>query len=135
MDGQEITPEKFSDTFISIPLTAGSHTLEFSYTPAGMQLGILLSGISLVIFLALIAFHLWKKNNDRKILPSANAYTEKEEEDRLNQELELISRLTSSEPPSEKQKTSESSQKEEDLFDETPLDDSSKSTTKEDIKQ
>ncbi len=135
VDGQEITPEKFSDTFISIPLTAGSHTLEFSYTPAGMQLGILLSGISLVIFLALIAFHLWKKNNDRKILPSANAYTEKEEEDRLNQELELISRLTSSEPPSEKQKTSESSQKEEDLFDETPLDDSSKSTTKEDIKQ
>ncbi len=36
VDGQEITPEKFSDTFISIPLTAGSHTLEFSYTPAGM---------------------------------------------------------------------------------------------------
>ena len=59
----------------------------------------------------------------------------KREEDRLNQELELISRLTSSEPPSEEQKPSESSQQEEDLFDETPLDDSSKSTTKEDIKQ
>ena len=36
VDEPEITPEKFSDTFISIPLTARSHTLEFSYTPAGM---------------------------------------------------------------------------------------------------
>ena len=65
VDGVETEMEIFADAFISIPLTAGEHTLEFSYTPAGLQLGILLTGLSLVIFLALVALHLWLKRRDK----------------------------------------------------------------------
>ena len=155
-----MTPEVFADAFISIPLTAGSHTLEFSYTPAGMQLGILLSGISLIVFLALIALKLLIKNNDSQPpqgrLPAAGdtdsisvlsstisetngsgrtgSGTPPSEEERLRQELEVISRLDSSGAGRNDPMPSEPSQ-DDDLFYETPLDDISEDTTKEDMKK
>ncbi|MFR8033792.1 MAG: YfhO family protein [Lachnospiraceae bacterium] len=160
VDGQEVTPEVFADAFISIPLTAGSHTLEFSYTPAGMQLGILLSGISLIVFLALIALKLLIKNNDSQPpqgrLPAAGdtdsisvlsstisetngsgrtgSGTPPSEEERLRQELEVISRLDSSGAGRNDPMPSKPSQ-DDDLFYETPLDDISEDTTKEDMKK
>lgn len=133
VDGQKVTPELFADAFISIPLTAGTHSLEFSYTPAGMQLGILLSGISLVLFLALVALSLWRKNNDKKLSEESSADTTLSEEERFQQELERITQLDSSKNETKEINTTVSSQEEE-LFYETSLDIPSEPNTKEDMK-
>lgn len=151
VDGKQVTPEQFADTFISIPLTAGTHSLEFSYTPAGMQLGILVSGISLILLLALIALNLWMKNSDRKFHTMSRtrrksgdksslelSTTEQSidaplsEDERLEQELEFISRLDTSKAEQKETQASPSTQDEE-LFYETSLDTPGESNTKEDI--
>lgn len=65
VDGVEQPSEKMLDAFIGVRLTPGSHTIEMSYRPEGLDLGLMIS-IGSVILLLLIAIggHYWKKYSD-----------------------------------------------------------------------
>ena len=54
VDGAVAEAEAFADTFLTIPLTAGTHTIEMSNAPEGLKTGALLSGGSLVLLVTLI---------------------------------------------------------------------------------
>ncbi len=55
VDGVEVEPVKLMDALIGIPVTAGTHTVEMSFFPAGMASGLLISamGIIAIIMIAL----------------------------------------------------------------------------------
>lgn len=59
VDGKEAEIDLFEDTMISVYLTEGSHTISLTYYPEGFHVGILISIISLVLFLGL--FYVKKK--------------------------------------------------------------------------
>lgn len=54
VDGQETEMTVFEDCFISVPLTAGEHTVTLSYYPAGLNAGIVISVLSLATFAATV---------------------------------------------------------------------------------
>ncbi len=77
VDGETVTPEKFGDAFIALPLTTGSHTLSFSYEPPGFIKGMILTFSSLAILIVLYLITLFwnrRKKNHRVYaqLDSAN---------------------------------------------------------------
>ena len=41
-DGKKVTPKAFKDAFLSVPVSAGTHTIQFSYLPEGLIPGIVL---------------------------------------------------------------------------------------------
>lgn len=51
VDGKEVEKIKIADALIGIELDEGEHTIEFSYTPQGLKLGIIISGVSVLILL------------------------------------------------------------------------------------
>lgn len=53
VDGEEVTTEAFQDAFIMIPVTAGEHTIEMEYTPSGLYIGLMLTILSIVAFVAI----------------------------------------------------------------------------------
>ena len=54
VDGKEVQPGLFDDTFISLSLTEGDHTIEMRYRPAGLTIGILVSLFCLAVFLTIV---------------------------------------------------------------------------------
>lgn len=66
VDGQTVEPQIFSDTFISIPLTTGSHTISFSYMPDGLVPGALLTGGSILVTVALYLITRFLSKKKRK---------------------------------------------------------------------
>lgn len=54
VDGQPVDTTAFKDAFVSIPLAAGTHEIEFSYIPYGLPIGMLISGVSLGILSIII---------------------------------------------------------------------------------
>ena len=75
VDGKKAEIYKGLDTFISFYISSGEHEIEMHYEPEGLKAGLIISGISLLIFAAVIALELRKKkraqssaqenNNDR----------------------------------------------------------------------
>ena len=53
VDGKEATIDLFEDTMISTYLTEGEHTIALSYYPAGFNAGIVITIVSLALFLVL----------------------------------------------------------------------------------
>lgn len=53
VDGKEATVDLFEDTMISTYLTEGEHTIALSYYPAGFNAGIVITIVSLALFLVL----------------------------------------------------------------------------------
>ncbi len=53
VDGVKTEPVKLADALIGVPMTAGEHTVEMKFFPAGMALGMILSvmGIAVVVFI------------------------------------------------------------------------------------
>ena len=39
---KKVTPKAFKDAFLSVPVSAGTHTIQFSYLPEGLIPGIVL---------------------------------------------------------------------------------------------
>lgn len=70
VDGQVTEHEAYDDTFLSVYLTHGSHTIELSYRPAGLTAGIIVSLISIAVFFA-VCFLLRRKR--RRSAPDTNA--------------------------------------------------------------
>jgi len=60
VDGQAMDIVAYQDAFVSIPLTAGNHTIELKFTPPGWKAGILASGLGILVFLA-VSFAVCKK--------------------------------------------------------------------------
>lgn len=66
VDGKEVEYEAFKDALISFQLTEGTHEIKFSYFPHGLKEGLIISGISLAIFvmIAVLLKLPAKKNED-----------------------------------------------------------------------
>lgn len=70
VDGQVTGHEAYDDTFLSVYLAEGSHTIELSYRPAGLTAGIIVSLISIAVFFA-VCFLLRRKRH--RSAPDTNA--------------------------------------------------------------
>lgn len=56
VDNKKADMEIFEDTMISVALDAGEHTIELSYYPAGLTIGIIISIISILLFICIVYF-------------------------------------------------------------------------------
>lgn len=70
VNGQVTEHEAYDDTFLSVCLTEGSHTIELSYRPAGLTAGIIVSLMSIAVFFAVCFLHRRKR---RRSAPDTNA--------------------------------------------------------------
>lgn len=70
VNGQVTEHEAYDDTFLSVCLTEGSHTIELSYRPAGLTAGIIVSLMSIAVFFAVCFLYRRKR---RRSAPDTNA--------------------------------------------------------------
>lgn len=63
VDGEEVQAGLFDDTFISLSLDPGAHTIEMHYYPTGLTLGIVISSLCLAGFIVII---LWERRRRRR---------------------------------------------------------------------
>ncbi|MBQ4068227.1 MAG: YfhO family protein [Lachnospiraceae bacterium] len=54
VDGKEVEIETLEDAFIMVPVSEGTHTIEFKYVPGGFYLGIIISLLSCVAFITIL---------------------------------------------------------------------------------
>lgn len=73
VDSQEVEAYTFADTMLAIPLNAGEHTIELTYSPDGLKEGLLISLVSLSCFLLLVIFHGLMTLSERKKAAKASA--------------------------------------------------------------
>lgn len=73
VDGKEVEVVPFADTMLSIPLTAGEHTIELRYYPSGLNEGILISCVALFCFLLLVTVNVSidRKHKKKALLTDA----------------------------------------------------------------
>ena len=71
VDGEEVQPGLFDDTFISLSLTEGEHTIEMQYRPAGLTIGIIVSLICLTVFVAIVVLERRKRQLSGAQTPSS----------------------------------------------------------------
>ena len=50
VDGVEVEAETYNDAFLMVALTAGDHVITFKYVPTALILGIIISALSIIIF-------------------------------------------------------------------------------------
>ena len=83
IDGVEVETECFAGAFIAVSVTEGTHTIEFTYSPKGLGVGIAVSAISLFILVMLAVLPRIKKRRAAAGIPAdactdeapADAYT------------------------------------------------------------
>ncbi len=80
VDGQEVQIEAYQDAFLSIPLKAGSHTVELRFTPPGWKAGLLASAVGVVLFAAGTVLFLKKKKESAVVAETDNSKSNNEEE-------------------------------------------------------
>lgn len=80
VDGVTTTAENFADTFLAIPVTAGTHTIELNYFPEGLKEGALISSGSLLLllicFLIFVLLRKRKSTREKERLEKTAAITE-----------------------------------------------------------
>ncbi len=59
VDGQRVSPRRLDIGLIGVPLTTGEHTVQLRYLPPLFTIGLIISGISALIFL--IALYRWPR--------------------------------------------------------------------------
>ena len=67
VDGEEAIAMPVNDALLSISLPEGTHTIEFDYTPAGFQSGLIISLISILIAAGIVFI---SRRNNKNGLPS-----------------------------------------------------------------
>lgn len=77
LNGAEVNPQLFGGTLMAFDLEAGDYILEMEYTPAGMYAGVLISIISIGIFVAIC---LLSKRKIRQVMTEADTPCIHEEE-------------------------------------------------------
>lgn len=63
IDGKKVPIHAFKDALVSVPVTAGIHEIELSYSPYGLKAGLLITGISLGILIGVIVWTVRKKKH------------------------------------------------------------------------
>lgn len=66
VDGVKTTYDAFEEAFIRIPLTKGTHTISLNYTNPSLSFGIIISFISILIFIFLAIFNQIQKSKSAK---------------------------------------------------------------------
>ena len=66
VDGVLTSPVTFADTMLAIPLSAGDHTIELTYSPDGLKDGVLISIVATGCFALLTLFSFMLYLSDRK---------------------------------------------------------------------
>lgn len=61
IDGQEVETELFKEMMIAVPVTPGEHSVTIHYYPQGLTLGIIISCVSIAIFLLIVFYPQIKK--------------------------------------------------------------------------
>lgn len=56
VDGERVETEAFYSAFLSVPVSAGTHTVELHYMPNGFQVGALISILALAILIGLLYY-------------------------------------------------------------------------------
>lgn len=72
VDGKEVAKQDMlsvGDALLAVHIDSGSHTIEFSYTPKGMYLGIGVSIFSLAVAVLLVFWHYSKKKKPAFLAP------------------------------------------------------------------
>ena len=64
VDGKKVETESLLDALILVPVSAGTHTIEFKYSTPGLYLGLTISILSLI---ALIAVNICKRKINQKL--------------------------------------------------------------------
>lgn len=54
LDGESVKPQKAMGALLMVPMTSGSHHLELHYIPQGFYLGLVISIISLIMFVLMV---------------------------------------------------------------------------------
>lgn len=75
VDGHEQQFSAIGNSLIGIDLTAGEHEIEFKFTPKGLTIGVVISILSLLVFIAIIfiiKLGLLNKVFSRKLISSSN---------------------------------------------------------------
>ena len=54
VDGKEYAPHAFKGALMSVYLNPGSHDIEFKYTSVGYYRGLILSAVSVLIFISIL---------------------------------------------------------------------------------
>lgn len=63
IDGKKTPVTAFKDALVSVPVTAGAHELEFSYTPYGLPVGIIITLVSLGALTGIIVWTVRKQKS------------------------------------------------------------------------
>ena len=71
VDGKEVQPGLFDNTFISLYLTEGQHTVTMSYRPAGLAIGAAVSLASLAAFVLILCWD--RRRRTRAVSPEGGA--------------------------------------------------------------
>lgn len=64
VDGKSCDPELFENALISIPLSAGEHTIELAYHYKSLTLGMLVSAVSITLFVLISVYQKRKQKNE-----------------------------------------------------------------------
>ena len=78
VDGTEVEKIKIADALIGIELDEGEHTIEFSYTPQGLKIGLIISAATAILLLAFVIIR--KLKEPRKVKASNEEKSVKENE-------------------------------------------------------
>lgn len=65
VDGKETKTHAFKDALLSVYLTEGEHEITFEFTPAGLNQGFFLTGVSIVIFIAIVIADVLKRKREK----------------------------------------------------------------------
>ncbi len=72
VDGEDKELFVVNNAFLALPLTAGQHQIEFSYTPDGFKEGLLVTIISLALCLFLLVFDIFSAKQRKRLLAEQN---------------------------------------------------------------
>ena len=66
VDGKAVEPVLVGDVMVGVPLTAGNHTVSFTYRNKAFELGCMISLGCLAVFLLLVRVYYWKPRKKGK---------------------------------------------------------------------
>lgn len=72
VDGVEVEKSLLIGSFIGAPVTKGEHTIHLEYFPEGLKLGIVISVVALLIFVAICVFVALKNKREKAQVNSEN---------------------------------------------------------------
>ncbi|MBO4686966.1 MAG: YfhO family protein [Clostridiales bacterium] len=104
IDGQETAIVVYEDAFISVPLSAGTHTVELRFTPPGWKVGLLVSAAGLLLFVAMTVVSLRPKRKEEKAEPEEDGNSKDTETNVKPEAIEVAAPADDTKPDNEEEK-------------------------------